>query len=147
MRALVPAVRDSVQEQLERIAEGTARAYGCRADCDYHRGPDPVINDEAACEHATRLADGMGFRVVRQEPVMGSEDFSEYLAIAPGAFIRVGTGGGVDAHTPKYTVNPAALYPAAKFFAALAEDELAHLQERRGVSFRSFFALSHTENK
>lgn len=129
VRALVPAVRDSVQEQLERIAEGTARAYGCRADCDYHRGPDPVINDEAACEHATRLADGMGFRVVRQEPVMGSEDFSEYLAIAPGAFIRVGTGGGVDAHTPKYTVNPAALYPAAKFFAALAEDELAHLNK------------------
>ncbi len=126
VRTLVPTVRDSIQEQLERIAEGTARAYGCRADCDYRRGPDPVINDDAACGRAAKLAKGMGFCVVQQEPVMSSEDFSEYLSIAPGAFIRVGTGGGVDAHTPKYTVNPAALYPAAQFFAALAEAELTH---------------------
>ena len=63
---------------------------------------------------------------------MGAEDFSEYLAIAPGAFIRVGTGGGVDAHHPGFTVDPKALYPAAKYFAALAEAELHRLKAEQG---------------
>lgn len=131
VRALTPSVRDRIQKQLERIAGGIALAYGCKADCQYHRGPDPVINDESACGRASVLAREMGFTVVQQDPVMGSEDFSEYLAIAPGAFIRVGTGGRIDAHTPKYAVDPAALYPAARFFAALAEKELARMDGQK----------------
>ena len=64
----------------------------------------------------------------RQMGTLGAEDFSDYLAIAPGAFIRVGTGGGIDAHHPRFTADPKALLPAARFFAALAEAELHHLK-------------------
>ena len=127
VRVLDPSVRSSVREHLKRVTDGIAGTYGCKASFDYKFGPDPVINDESACERAAALAHSHGFTVIRQPQVMGSEDFSEYLAVAPGAFIRVGTGGGIDAHTPKFTVNPAALYPAAKFFAALAESELIRL--------------------
>ena len=49
-----------------------------------------------------------------------AEDFSEYLKIAPGVFIRVGTGGGYPNHHPRFTADPKALWPAAQFFAELA---------------------------
>ena len=60
-------------------------------------------------------------------PTMIAEDFSAYLDIAPGAMFRVGTGGGYDNHHPRFTADPAALMPAARFFAALAERELRRL--------------------
>ena len=128
VRALTPPVRDGVQARLERIAKHTAAAHGCEAELEYRRGPDPVINDAAACRRASTLAQEMGFAVKQQAGTMSAEDFSDYLAIAPGAFIRVGTGGGVDAHHPKFTADPKALYPAAQFFAALAEAELHRLK-------------------
>ncbi|MBQ6123253.1 MAG: amidohydrolase [Clostridia bacterium] len=128
VRALAPSVRDSIQAKLERVARHTAAAHGCEAAFTYHRGPDPVINDEAACHRVSALARAMGFEIKQQAGTMGAEDFSDYLAIAPGAFIRVGTGGGVDAHHPKFTADPKALYPAAKYFAALAEKELHRLK-------------------
>ncbi|MBO7670702.1 MAG: amidohydrolase, partial [Oscillospiraceae bacterium] len=132
VRALVPSVRDGIQARLERIAESTARAYGCEADFEYQRRANPVINDEAACERAAALAREMGYAVKQQAGTLGAEDFSLYLDIAPGAFIRVGTGGGVDAHHAKFTADPAALYPAAKYFAALAEAELRRLKAEQG---------------
>lgn len=128
VRALAPSVRDSIQAKLERVARHTAAAHGCEAAFTYHRGPDPVINDEAACRRASALAQAMGFTIRQQAGTMGAEDFSDYLAIAPGAFIRVGTGGGVDTHHPKFAADPKALFPAARFFAALAEAELRQLK-------------------
>ena len=58
---------------------------------------------------------------------MIAEDFSKYLKLAPGAMFRVGTGGSYDNHHPSFTADPSALFPAARFFAALAEKELEHL--------------------
>jgi len=132
VRTLVPSVRDGIQARLERIVYSTAQAYGCGASFDYHRGPDPVINDAAACNRAAALAREMGYAIKQQAGTLGAEDFSDYLAIAPGAFIRIGTGGGVDAHHAKFTADPAALYPAAKYFAALAEAELIRLKMEQG---------------
>ena len=128
VRALVPSVRDNIQAKLERVVKHTAAAHGCEAEFTYHRGPDPVINDEAACQRTSALAQAMGFEIKQQAGTMVAEDFSDYLAIAPGTFIRVGTGGGVDAHHPRFTADPKALFPAAQLFAALAETELRRLK-------------------
>lgn len=128
VRALTPTVRDGIQEKLERIVKCTAAAHGCEAEFEYRRGPNPVINDELACQRSAALAHEMGFTVRQQTGTLGAEDFSDYLSIAPGAFIRVGTGGGCDAHQPKFTADPTALFPAAQFFAALAESELNRLK-------------------
>ena len=56
---------------------------------------------------------------------MGGEDFSCYMQQALGIFIRVGTGGQYPGHHPKFTVDPAALVPAAAYFAQMAEEWLA----------------------
>ena len=127
VRTMTPATRDAVQQRLERVARASAEAHGCTAEFEYQRGTASVINDASACERASAVARDLGFQVVRMPSSMGAEDFSDYLNIAPGAFIRVGTGGGCEAHHPKFTADPSALFPAAKYFAALAVSELNRL--------------------
>ena len=127
-RAMTPAVREDVRRSLEQLAVNVAKAYGCEAEVVYERGPDPVLNDPAACERAAVLARQLGLRVETNPPQMIAEDFSEYLKLAPGAMFRIGTGGGRDNHHPAFTADPAALLPSARFFAALAEKELERLR-------------------
>ena len=129
VRAMTDGVRDGIQRRLEQLVARTAEAFGCSATFQYERGPSPVVNDAQACRRAADLAREMGLRVEENPPSMGAEDFSVYLRHAPGAFIRVGTGGGYDNHHPRFTADPAALMPAARFFASLAERELARLAD------------------
>ena len=128
VRAMTEAVREHVRESLERITVHTARSFGCEAAFNYERGPAPVINDVGLCERAAVTARETGLRVEVNPPAMIAEDFSRYLRLAPGALFRIGTGGGFDNHHPRFTADPAALYPAARFFAALAESELNRLR-------------------
>ena len=120
LRTLNEQVRRTLIEKLQSLARHTAESYGCTAKCDVTLGPGPVVNDEALCDFAHQTALDMGFAVERQENTMGGEDFSAFLRRAPGAFIRIGTGGGIPNHHPQFTADPAALYPAARFFAELA---------------------------
>ncbi|MBQ8953577.1 MAG: amidohydrolase [Clostridia bacterium] len=125
VRTLTGPVRALVKEQLARHSQAIAQAFGCQAELDYTDGPDPVINDPGLCELAAQTARAQGLKVDAQENTMGGEDFSAYLAICPGAFIRVGTGGSHPNHHPAFTADPAALWPAARYCAALARDYLA----------------------
>ena len=120
VRTLRPEDRKHIHATLDRMAEATAQAYGCTAEIEWEFGPDSVINDAALCEVARALALEMGFKVGIQEDTMGGEDFSEYTKHCPGVFIRVGTGGSYANHHPKFTADPAALWPAANFCAELA---------------------------
>ena len=120
VRTLNPGVREHIQRELARISESSAATYGCTAEFRWHNGPAAVINDDELCRAVRELALEMGYQVDRQEDTMGGEDFSEYLRLCPGVFIRVGTGGSYPSHHPQFTVDPNALWPAANFFARLA---------------------------
>ena len=124
VRTLTLPDRAHIREALMHMAGATAQAYGCTAEFDWTDGSPPVINDAASCAAARDVALDMGFSVDRQEDTMGGEDFSEYLAGRRGAFIRVGTGGEWPNHHPRFACDPAALVPAARFFARLAEARL-----------------------
>ena len=128
VRAMTASVREDIRRRMEQMAADTAKAYGCEAAVEYERGPDPVVNDAEVCERAADTARELGLRVETNPPTMIAEDFSEYLRLAPGAMFRVGTGGDYDNHHPSFTADPAALFPAARFFAALAVKELERLR-------------------
>lgn len=125
VRTLSAQARSLLETGLRRMAAEVSAAYGAQATVEWFQGPPAVINDAALCSLARKTATEMGFAVDRQEDTMGGEDFSCYLQKAPGIFIRVGTGGGYPGHHPKFTVDPAALEPAARYFAALAQACLA----------------------
>ena len=120
LRTLNQEVRKNIRARLNALTESIALAHGCTADIQWMIGPDPVINDERLCREAAKIAQELGFTVKQQDDTMIGEDFSEYLKICPGAFIRVGTGGGYTNHHPKFTADERALWPAAQFFAELA---------------------------
>lgn len=122
LRTLDQDLRLRLRERVSAMAAAIAEAHGCRAECTWEIGPDPVVNDAALCREAARTAARLGLRVERQDNTMGGEDFSEYLKRAPGVFVRVGTGGGYTNHHPRFTADPAALWPAARFFAELARE-------------------------
>lgn len=125
IRTLDPDDRIRVEKQFRQIVEGITAAYGATVDIDWTHGSPAVINDPALCDLARRVALKQGLTVREQEDTLGGEDFSEYLTGRPGIFVRIGTGGDYPAHHPAFTVDPAALYPAARFFADLASTCLA----------------------
>ncbi len=120
LRTLNQELRRDMIARLNAMTEAVAQAHGCTADIQWMIGPDPVVNDPALCEKAAEVAWDLGLTVKRQDNTMGGEDFSEYLKICPGVFVRVGTGGGYTNHHPKFTADERALWPAALFFAELA---------------------------
>ena len=133
VRAMTETVRDDIHQSLEQMATAIARAYCCEAVFEYEQGPAPVLNDAGICDRATVVARELGLNVEVNPPSMIAEDFSRYLKLAPGALFRIGTGGGFDNHHPSFTADPSALLPTARFFATLAERELAHLANNRGL--------------
>ena len=120
LRTFSEALRGDMTARLNTMTEAVARAYGCTSEIQWQTGPGPVINDAALCEKAARVARDLGLTVKEQDNTMGGEDFSDFLKICPGVFVRVGTGGGYTNHHPKFTADERALWPAARFFAELA---------------------------
>ena len=131
VRTLSETARKQLAAGLQRMAAEVAAAYDMTAEASWMPGPPAVVNDADLCALARKTALRMGFRVDRQADTMGGEDFSWYLQHAPGIFIRVGTGGTYPGHHPKFTVDPAALEPAADYFASLAADCLQELNEKQ----------------
>lgn len=120
VRTMNAGDRAMIRRRFHEVTEGTASAYGVQAAIEWVAGPPAVMNDPSLCRLARKVAAQCGYRVGLQEDTMGGEDFSLYLQKAPGIFIRVGTGGGYPGHHPRFTVNPAAIAPAADYFAMLA---------------------------
>jgi amidohydrolase len=100
----------------ERIVQGVASAFGCRAEIQYQRHNKPTINDPAMCRYAREAAiEVVGEKNVRDDVrTMGGEDFSFFLSEVPGVFIAVGSrnesrGLGYAHHHPRFDVDEACL--------------------------------------
>lgn len=120
VRTLHAEDRMLIERRFREIVGGTAAAYGLTAEIEWHSGSPAVVNDERLCMLARRIAAECGITPARQEDTLGAEDFSRYGQGRPALFVRVGTGGSYPAHHPKFTVDPAALMPTARFFAEMA---------------------------
>lgn len=120
-----------IETGMERIATGTAAAYGAQAVLDFRMIFPPLINDE----EETRFAADVAASLVGEDRVnrngrliMASEDFSYMLNECPGAYITIGNGdgeGGCEVHNPGYDFNDEILALGASFFARLVETRFA----------------------
>lgn len=122
LRTLDEKQRTLAEEEFRRIVQGVAASCGAESEIEWIHGSTAVLNDEKLCIIGRETAAQCGLSAARQEDTMGGEDFSCYLRGKPGLFVRIGTGGEYPGHHPKFTVDPKALYPAAEFFARLAEN-------------------------
>ena len=122
IRTLDAADRTLMEAKFRQIVDGVAAAHGVDAQIDWTSGSPAVVNDAALCALARQTAARCGLTPAIQENTLGAEDFSRYGQGRPALFVRVGTGGAYPAHHPKFTVDEAALFPAAHFFAELTLD-------------------------
>ena len=94
VRTVNEAVRRSIPEMMEESIRGVCKSMGARYKFDYTYGQPELINDEKAVDlllSGAKEVIGEANCIDLKNPVMGGEDFSEYLQIVPGAFFRLGT--------------------------------------------------------
>ena len=128
-RSLGKEERQLIRENLCRLAECIAEGHGSQAEIDWYEGPPATDNTPEWVEVARQAAQEQPLEVVEASASLAGEDFAYYQETLPGAFVLVGTGRSYSNHNPKFQVDPAALWPAAKYLAGLAEAALQHISK------------------
>ena len=137
VRTLTTELIDLIEKRMREIAEHTSAAFGATCDFEFARNYPPTINSQAEAEFAGKvMADIVGVAsVLKQEPTMGSEDFSYMLQAKPGAYCfiangegdhrAIGHGGGpCMLHNPSYDFNDDLIPLGATFWVRLVEESL-----------------------
>ncbi len=130
-RAFSEEVRSHLETRLAAVAHGVAATCRVEAEPRYIRRIPPTINrpeQAAAAVRAARAAVGDERTMDDHPPLTPGEDFSEFLAVRPGAYVWLGTGAPAHPegfhHNPHFDFNDAALPHGAAFWCSLVEQEL-----------------------
>jgi len=139
VRTFSDAVTAQVEENMRRIAQMTAAAYGAESHVEFNWNYPPTVNHAAEAEFAAAVMDDVvgSDNVVRGlEPTMGSEDFAFMLKARPGAYVFIGNGDGAHRssghglgpcmlHNPSYDFNDELIPLGATFWIRLVEKFLS----------------------
>ncbi len=127
VRTFLPEVRDMIERRLNELVTAIAHGFGATATVSYKRMYPATVNDVDEAQFAATVGAelvGDEFMITDLEPSMGAEDFSFMLQQRPGAYLRIGQGGGPSAcflHNPGYDFNDSILPLGAALFVRLAE--------------------------
>jgi amidohydrolase len=106
---------------LEEIVESVAAPFGVEVQLERVKGVPPVVNQGDAIEALRLAALGLGLHPTTTTQSLGGEDFSWYLAHAPGAMARLGTrtpgGPTYDLHQGDLVVDEGSVLAAARLLA------------------------------
>ncbi len=128
-RAYTPEVRDQLEQEIGRLAQGTAAMYGIAVDYLFERRIPPVVNDPEATVRALKAAKSVfGEEVLtRFPPSTAGDDFAFFGQNAPGCYVWLGNGPAVDGalhHNTAYDFNDDAIASGVAFWTTLVEQEL-----------------------
>ncbi|WP_419888758.1 M20 family metallopeptidase [Neobacillus niacini] len=114
-------VRQYIEEEMERIIQGTCHLSGSTYTFLYERGYPAVVNHAKETEFLIAAAKEVPevMNIEESEPQMGGEDFSYYLKEVPGTFFFTGAKppGATPSyphHHPKFDIDENAMLIAAK---------------------------------
>ena len=129
-RAYSAVVRDQLEEEIGRLAQGTAATFGIDADYEFERRIPPVTNDADATRRAREAAASVfGDRThTTFPPSTAGDDFAFLAEAVPGCFVWLGNGPAVEGalhHNTAYDFNDAAIPHGVTYWSALVERELA----------------------
>jgi len=128
VRTINEEIRNNIPQMMESSIEGISKSMGAKYKFDYEFGQPELINHEEMVDIIVEEAEniiGKEHCVDLVDPVMGGEDFSEYLKIIPGAFFRLGTCDEekqtcVSQHNSRFDVDDDALAVGMKIMGASA---------------------------
>ncbi|MBR2655932.1 MAG: amidohydrolase [Loktanella sp.] len=124
VRTMSKEMRDLAETRLKAICEGTAGAFGARADVTYHRGYPCMVNHDDQTAFAADVARSVAGNCEDAPLVMGGEDFAFMLEERPGAYILVGNGDGASVHHPEYNFNDDAIPAGCSWWAGIVEQRM-----------------------
>lgn len=138
IRTFAPSVRETVLARLQVLLSGITSGMGASFEMGIDNVAAAVVNDQAASEVAHRAAvDVVGTAAVGwHPPLMVSEDFSEFQALAPSCYMLLGSSNpelGLNAahHNPRFDFDERALPVGVALLASVAA---RYLDERSGLT-------------
>jgi len=137
VRTINEEVRTNIPKMMETSIEGICKSMGATYNFDYEFGQPELINNDAMVDIVVEEAKeiiGEENCIDLKDPVMGGEDFSEYLKIIPGAFFRLGTCNEaketcISQHNSRFDVDDDALQYGMKIMGASALAFLSKKEE------------------
>lgn len=134
LRAVDPATRKLLREEVERIATTTATAYRLEARVTMGLGTPPVVNPPqptAWAREAVTAMLGRSALVPLGFLNLAGEDFAHYQERMPGCFLRIGArepgGEPVPAHSPRFAAAESSIFVGAAVLAEAARRASAAL--------------------
>jgi hippurate hydrolase len=127
LRATQPEARALLQNEVRRISEDIAHAYGLHAVVKIEEGTPPLVNPEGSIQWARQAVRGlMGEEAL--VPLgflnMAGEDFACYLEKIPGCFLRIGArepgGEATPAHSSRFYAAEESIFVGAAVLAETA---------------------------
>jgi amidohydrolase len=128
VRSFHPAVRDQLEEAMQRICAGISTSHGVTATLRYTRGYPATFNDAREATRCRAAAQAIGATLVdAARPSMGAEDFSMFGQERPACYVWLGNGpgeGGCTLHSPHYDFNDALIETGIRYWSTLVESAL-----------------------
>ena len=117
-------VQELVVERLKAVAEGTAAAFGARAEVDYEYGYPVMVNADRETEYAAEIARKVSGQCDEAPLIMGGEDFAYMANARPGAYILIGNGDTAPVHHPEYNFADEAIPAGCSWWAEVVETRM-----------------------
>jgi hippurate hydrolase len=124
VRFLDGTVGELLRARMAAIAAGVAAAFDVSIEVDIRPIFSALHNDPALSREMVAAAAeivGQDMAALRDEPLMGSEDFADMLQVVPGAYCTVGQHGDVPLHNPGFVFDDAVLPLGASIYARMVE--------------------------
>jgi len=124
MRATNEETRQRLKARVSEIVNGVCQAMRATAVIDFKPGYQPTFNDDACSDLAYETARKLfGEDSVEwmEQPIMVSEDASEYCAVVPGCFWLYATPGkSCKHHSPTFDLDEGLLWRGSTLLAETA---------------------------
>jgi amidohydrolase len=130
LRSLDSETRETLWSGVKRVCSGVAKTCDVKCKPTFKEGYPSVVNHPELVEMGARLIErqlGADAAVRIERASTGAEDFSYYLAHAPGCFYRLGTATSdeiVPLHSPRFDFPDAAIPIGIKLLAGSALEAL-----------------------
>jgi len=127
VRTLNDKVRQNIKDMMEEAIAGICRSMGARYRFDYKFGNPELVNDDKMVDIVIKAAKKHARVVDLKLPVMGGEDFANYLKVVKGAFFRLGCCNEEKStcypqHHPRFDIDEDSLIIGAKIFAQILKE-------------------------
>lgn len=132
IRTTRPEARAQIMSGLKRMATAVGELHNAEIIVEFNESCPPVVNtarETDVARHAATQLVGPDAVVEQEYPSMGAEDFSFYLDVVPGCYVRLGARGEgeeyVPLHSPRFDIDEQVLRTGSAFFEQVAREAIS----------------------